>query len=296
MTAQHRYSILTLLAAATGTLLSSCTYDSCYYGGSNSLICSSVSGSSSSIFIKTGSSRWGYDPYRRCYYDYSRSCYYDPYLLGYYPRGYRPPVITGAPHPHGWHRGRSICPPPRNVRNHFINNHRNRYQQYCNLNHSWARSLSRHHHTPSQQNSISNHSNSHSNHAGHTSNQADARRADKNPHSNRSRQTTRFDRDGSSNLSAASPKITGSKHPLLSANAKAAAMRQQAQAAAAGRAEQTRQAQARQQAQNRQQDQARQAQAAALRNATQEKQAQSAAQRRAQPVTERKPVKGRIIR
>lgn len=296
MTAQHRYSILTLLAAATGALLSSCTYDSCYYGGSNSLICSSVSGSSSSIFIKTGSSRWGYDPYRRCYYDYSRSCYYDPYLLGYYPRGYRPPVITGAPHPHGWHRGRSICPPPRNVRNHFINNHRNRYQQYCNLNHSWARSLSRHHHTSSQPNSINNHSNSHYNHARHTSNHTDHHRADANPHGNRGHQTTRSNRDDNGNQSAASPKTSGSKHPLLSANAKAAAMRQQAQAAAARRAEQARQAQARQQAQNRQQDQARQAQAAALRKAAQEKQAQSAAEHRAQAATERKPVKGRIIR
>ena len=45
---------------------------------------------STSFFVSTGDSRWGYDPYCYSYYDYHRRCYYDPYLCGYYPVGYRP--------------------------------------------------------------------------------------------------------------------------------------------------------------------------------------------------------------
>ena len=45
-----------------------------------------------SVFVGTGNPRWGYDPYCYSYYDYTPPRYYDPYLNGYYPVGYRPPV------------------------------------------------------------------------------------------------------------------------------------------------------------------------------------------------------------
>ena len=94
------------------------------------------SGFSTSLFISTGDSRWGYDPYCYSYYDYRRRCYYDPYLYGYYPVGYRPPVIYGVPHPRGY--SRSYCPPPSRVSNSSLTNYHNRESAYRNSSYSWA--------------------------------------------------------------------------------------------------------------------------------------------------------------
>ena len=188
MTAILRLPILASLAIAAGALFSSCTYYPYRYGGSSevtrSVTYSNNSRTSDSIFIRTSNSRWGYDPHCRSYYDFNRKCYYDPYLRGYYPRGFRPPVITGVPHPHGWRRGMSTCPPPRNVRNHYIKNHRNRYQQYCGLNRPWAHGLKKQHRTPPHSNSIWNRG-SHPSHNSHN------HHSYRNSHSNRGNQWKR---------------------------------------------------------------------------------------------------------
>jgi hypothetical protein len=121
------------------TALSSCYYDPYFtsvgatYGGSYSSSSSHYgggSGYSSSVFISTGNAEWGYDPYTYSYYNYRRRCYYDPYLNGFYPVGYRPPVFAGCVHPHGWRPGMSYCPPPRRVSNIKIVNYRNRESAY----------------------------------------------------------------------------------------------------------------------------------------------------------------------
>lgn len=92
-----------------------------------------------SHFWTTGDSRWGYDPYVRSYYDYQRRCYYDPFLHGYYPVGYRPPILVGVPHPVGYRHG--WCPPPRRITNVTIVNYRNREAAYRNTNYGWARNV-----------------------------------------------------------------------------------------------------------------------------------------------------------
>ncbi len=123
----------------TATVLTSCYYDPYYtsvgatYGGSYSSGSSYYgggSGYSSSVYISTGNPEWGYDPYTYSYYNYRRRCYYDPYLNGFYPVGYRPPVFAGCVHPHGWRPGASYCPPPRRVSNITIVNYRNRESAY----------------------------------------------------------------------------------------------------------------------------------------------------------------------
>lgn len=132
--------------AVAALVFSSCTYDPYYssvggsyssgygdgygYGGSNF---------STSLFVSTGNPRWGYDPHCYSYYDYQRRCYYDPYLNGYYPVGYRPPVVYGVPHPYGYSRG--YCPPPRYYSNVTVVNYRNREAAYRNTNYDWARQV-----------------------------------------------------------------------------------------------------------------------------------------------------------
>jgi hypothetical protein len=136
------------VAAAVSLAISSCAYDPYYssvggsystgygdgygYGGSNF---------STSLFVSTGDSRWGYDPYTYCYYDYRSRRYYDPYLYGYYPVGYRPHALYGVPHPHGWRPGSRYCPPPRTVRDVTVVNYRNRESAYRNTDYSWARQV-----------------------------------------------------------------------------------------------------------------------------------------------------------
>jgi len=140
-----------LAGAAAGAVVAlgfnSCAYDPYYspvavggsyssgygdgygYGGSSF---------SSSIFVSTGDPQWGYDPDCYSYYDYHRRCYYDPYLNGYYPVGYRPPVVYGVPHPYGWHPGSGYCRPPSRVTNVTISNYRDRESSYRNSSYGWA--------------------------------------------------------------------------------------------------------------------------------------------------------------
>jgi hypothetical protein len=92
-------------------------------------------------FVRTSSPRWGYDPYARCYYDYSRRCYYDPYLNGYYPAGYRPAYVYGAPHPHGWRTGHNYIAPPSRIHDHRLDNYQNRSERYRSLNTDWSRNV-----------------------------------------------------------------------------------------------------------------------------------------------------------
>ena len=138
----------TAAGAAVTLALVSCTYDPYYssvggyystgygdgygYGGSNF---------STSLFVSTGDSRWGYDPYTYCYYDYRSRRYYDPYLYGYYPVGYRPCALYGVPHPRGWRPGHGHCPPPQTVRNVTVVNYRNRESAYRNTDYTWARQV-----------------------------------------------------------------------------------------------------------------------------------------------------------
>lgn len=128
---------------------SSCAYDP-YYAGSGGSYGGGYgggygdgygyggSGFSTSLFVSTGSPRWGYDPYAGAYYDYSRRCYYDPYLSGYYPVGYRPRYVYGAPHPHGWSSGSRHCAPPSHVRNYNLSNYRDRGERYRSLGEPWS--------------------------------------------------------------------------------------------------------------------------------------------------------------
>lgn len=122
----------------------SCAYDPYYstsVGGSYSTGFYGGSGSTS-LFVSTGDPRWGYDPSCFSYYDYQRRSYYDPYLYGYYPVGFRPPVVYGAPHPYGWRPGSGICRPPSRVTNVTISNYRNRESAYRNSSYGWARQVS----------------------------------------------------------------------------------------------------------------------------------------------------------
>jgi hypothetical protein len=96
---------------------------------------------STSLFISTGDSRWGYDPGCHSYYDYHRRSYYDPYLHGYYPVGYRPVFVYGAPHPYGWSPGRNTIRPPSRVTNITISNYRDRKSSYRSSNYSWSRQV-----------------------------------------------------------------------------------------------------------------------------------------------------------
>ena len=133
--------ILGVGGAAAAVLLSSCMYDPYYsssYGYSDGYYGGSSSSFSTSVFVSTGNSRWGYDPYCHSYYDYHRRAYYDPYLYGYYPVGYRPPIIVGVPHPGGWRPGHGHCPPPRRVVDHRISDYRNRESLYRRSDFSWS--------------------------------------------------------------------------------------------------------------------------------------------------------------
>lgn len=131
------------IGAVAALVVTSCAYDPYYssadssygygdgygYGGSSF---------STSVFISTGDSRWGYDPYCHSYYDYHRRAYYDPYLYGYYPVGYRPAYVYGVPHPHGWRPGSRYCPPPSRISGRQLSNYRNRDELYRRSNYSWA--------------------------------------------------------------------------------------------------------------------------------------------------------------
>jgi len=136
------------IAAVISFGFSSCAYDP-YYSSAGGYYGSGYgdgygygsSNFSTSFFVSTGDPRWGYDPYCHSYYDYRTRRYYDPYLYGYYPVGYRPVIVVGAPHPHGWRPGRGYCPPPSRVRNVTVKNYRHRETAYRNSNYSWAKQV-----------------------------------------------------------------------------------------------------------------------------------------------------------
>jgi hypothetical protein len=148
-------SLGSAIGAAAALISTSCTYNpyNPYYPQT------SVSGSygsgfgdgfgyggrsfSTSLFVTTGRSQWGYDPGCHSYYDYHRRCYYDPYLSGYYPLGYRPTVIYGVPHPYGWQPGAGHVRPPSRISNVTIVNYRDRESAYRSSGYEWAKTLRR---------------------------------------------------------------------------------------------------------------------------------------------------------
>ncbi|MDP4625405.1 MAG: hypothetical protein NWT08_09740 [Akkermansiaceae bacterium] len=140
----HRYLLFGLATGLSAFAVTSCAYDPYYsssYGGYGNGYGYGNSSFTTSYFVSTGSSRWGYDPYAGCYYDYTRRAYYDPYLSGYYPVGYRPRYVSGAPHPNGWSRGSGYCPPPSSVRSYNLTNYQDRTSRYRNLGRDWSRNV-----------------------------------------------------------------------------------------------------------------------------------------------------------
>lgn len=151
-----RYMISATLGALIALGSTSCYYDPAYattsVGGSYSSGGYSSGGYgdgygyggssfSTSVFVSTGDPRWGYDPNCYSYYDYSSRRYYDPYLNGYYPIGYRPPIVYGVPHPGGWRPGHGYCPPPRYISHGYVSDYRNRENRYRNSNYGWAKQV-----------------------------------------------------------------------------------------------------------------------------------------------------------
>ena len=145
----HRGVLAGLAVGAAALAVSSCAYDPYYSGGSYSSYGGGYgdgygyggSSFSTSVFVGTGNSQWGYDPYAGAYYDYTRRAYYDPYLYGYYPVGYRPRYVVGSPHPHGWRRGNGYCAPPSRIRSHNLTDYHNRGEHYRGLGRDWSRDV-----------------------------------------------------------------------------------------------------------------------------------------------------------
>lgn len=140
----NRVFLVATASVISAVAVSSCAYQPYYSSPSYSSGYGYGYGSrnfTTTHFIRTSSSRWGYDPYTRCYYDYSRRCYYDPYLNGYYPVGYRPVYVHGAPHPHGWRTGHSYIAPPSRIYDHRLDNYQNRTERYRSLNTDWSRNI-----------------------------------------------------------------------------------------------------------------------------------------------------------
>ena len=134
------------IAGISALAVSSCAYDpyyseSSYSTGYGNGFGYGSSNFSTSLFVRTGSPRWGYDPYAGCYYDYNRRAYYDPYLCGYYPVGYRPRYVSGSPHPHGWRRGNDYISQPSEIRSHNLTHYQNRTESYRSLNREWSHNV-----------------------------------------------------------------------------------------------------------------------------------------------------------
>lgn len=137
-------NLLRLWMSATAGIVAALVSNSCAYDPN--YVSTSVGGSyssgygpgygyggdsfSTSVFVSTGNPQWGYDPGCYSYYDYNRRAYYDPYLNGYYPIGYRPPVVYGISHPYGWRPGLAYCRPPSRVTNVTITNYGGRETAY----------------------------------------------------------------------------------------------------------------------------------------------------------------------
>jgi len=143
-----------LAGAAVGAVVAigftSCAYDP-YYASPNVGVSYNSgygdgygygnSGFSTSVFIGTGDPSWGYDPTCYSYYDYRSRRYYDPYSYGYYPIGYRPPVVYGVPHPYDWHPGGGYIRPPGHLTNVTLSNYQDRESRYRNSNYGWAKQV-----------------------------------------------------------------------------------------------------------------------------------------------------------
>jgi hypothetical protein len=142
----YRVFLIATVAVIFAVVIPSCMYQPGYSNPSYSSGYGSGYGYGSrnfttTYFVRTHNSRWGYDPHARCYYDYSRRCYYDPYLNGYYPVGYRPAYVYGTPHPHGWSTGRNYISPPSHFHDHRLDNYQNRSERYRSLNNDWSRNI-----------------------------------------------------------------------------------------------------------------------------------------------------------
>jgi hypothetical protein len=140
----NRVFLVATAAAISAVAIPSCAYQPQYSNSSYSSGYGYGYGSrnfTTTHFVRTNNTRWGYDPYARCYYDYSRRCYYDPYLSGYYPVGYRPAYVYGTPHPHGWRTGRNCISPPSHFHDHRLDNYQNRSERYRSLNNDWSRNI-----------------------------------------------------------------------------------------------------------------------------------------------------------
>ncbi len=140
----NRMFLAATASVISAVVVSSCAYDPYYSSSSYSSGYGSGYGSrnfTTTHFVRTSNSRWGYDPHTRCYYDYSRHSYYDPYLNGYYPVGYRPVYVQGAPHPHGWRTGHNHIAPPSRIHDHRLDNYQNRSDRYRSLNTDWSRNV-----------------------------------------------------------------------------------------------------------------------------------------------------------
>jgi hypothetical protein len=149
-----RYWAVATVGAVVALGFTSCVYDP-YYPSSVGASYSTGGGGygdgygyggssfSTSLFVGTGNPQWGYDPGCHSYYDYRRRSYYDPYLNGYYPVGYRPQVVYGAPHPYGWSSGRDYIRPPEHVSGGYVSNYRDRESSYRNSSYGWARQVRR---------------------------------------------------------------------------------------------------------------------------------------------------------
>lgn len=139
MTKNLRFWMSATVGTVAVLILNSCAYDPNYVSTSVGTSYRSGYGPgygyggdsfSTSVFVRTGNPRWGYDPGCYSYYDYNRRAYYDPYLNGYYPIGYRPPVVYGVAHPYGWRPGATYCRPPSRVTNVTIANYGSRESSY----------------------------------------------------------------------------------------------------------------------------------------------------------------------
>lgn len=147
-----RFLVMAAVGLVGAVAFSSCVYDPYYtsVGGSYSTGYGTAYGYgygyggstfTTDIFVGTGNPRWGYDPYCYSYYDYTRRAYYDPYLNGYYPIGYRPPVVYGVSHPYGWRPGSGYLRPPVRVTNTTIRNYRDREAAYRSSGYISGRSV-----------------------------------------------------------------------------------------------------------------------------------------------------------
>jgi len=122
-----RSRLLLGAVSATALFLSSCVvadYPSVYASSGYHSVASVPTG-----LIRTSSSYWFYDPFRRSYYDSRRRAYYNNLTSRYYST---PPVrYNSKRYPSGWN-GHGKLPLPHNLhnRNHLTHNTHNRHTNH----------------------------------------------------------------------------------------------------------------------------------------------------------------------